>query len=54
MESSAPLGGILVASPCREKVPETNSFRFGEKQQIKVKGYDEPVDAYELEFRDSP
>jgi adenylate cyclase len=51
MESNAPVGGILVARPCREKILELpNSFRFSEKRQVTAKGYDDPVDAYELLF----
>jgi adenylate cyclase len=51
MESNAPVGGILLAGPCWEKIQEIpQSFRFSEKRQVTAKGYDNPVDAYELLF----
>jgi adenylate cyclase len=51
MESSAPVGGILVARPCWERIQETpNSFKFSEQRQVSAKGYDDPVDAFELLF----
>jgi adenylate cyclase len=51
MESNAPLGGILVARPCWEKIQEIpNSFSFSEKRNVTAKGYDDPIEAFELLF----
>jgi adenylate cyclase len=51
MESNAPVGGILVARPCWEKVQGvSSSFTFSEKRQVSAKGYDTPIEAFELLF----
>jgi class 3 adenylate cyclase len=44
MESNAPLGGILVTADVYEKVKD--KFTFTEKRDVKVKGYDETIEAY--------
>jgi class 3 adenylate cyclase len=44
MESSAPLGGILVTSDVWEKVKD--KFSFTEKIDVKVKGYAESIEAF--------
>jgi len=44
MESNAPLGGILVTADVREKVE--GIFSFPERIDVKVKGYDEAIEAY--------
>jgi adenylate cyclase len=46
MESNAPPGGILVTRAVKEKAG--NDFSFGEKREIMVKGYDKPIEAYEV------
>jgi adenylate cyclase len=46
MEANAPLGGILVTGTAREKAG--NEFSFSEKLRIPVKGYDQPIEAYEV------
>ncbi|MDR0399341.1 MAG: CHASE2 domain-containing protein [Treponema sp.] len=46
MESNAPLGGILVSGAVKEKAG--TGFSFSPKREIAVKGYDEPIEAYEL------
>ena len=48
MESSAPLGGILVTSDIREKVKD--KFTFTQKQAVTVKGYTKPIEAYGVKF----
>jgi adenylate cyclase len=45
MESNAPLGGVLVTGAAKEKAGD--DFSFSEKREIPVKGYDEPIEAYE-------
>jgi class 3 adenylate cyclase len=46
MESNAPLGGVLVTRAVKEKAG--NEFSFSEKREIPVKGYDKPIEAYEV------
>jgi len=46
MESSAPPGGILAAEATWEKTRD--NFRFSEKRDVSVKGYDDPVFAWEV------
>ncbi|MDL2229175.1 adenylate/guanylate cyclase domain-containing protein [Treponema sp. OttesenSCG-928-L16] len=46
MESNAPVGGILVAKNSWEKTKHI--FSFGDKRTISVKGYDAPIEAYEV------
>ncbi|MDR1306123.1 MAG: adenylate/guanylate cyclase domain-containing protein, partial [Treponema sp.] len=46
MESSASAGGILVTAETRFKAG--TDFSFGEKKPVQVKGYAEPIDAYEI------
>ncbi|MDR1129128.1 MAG: adenylate/guanylate cyclase domain-containing protein, partial [Treponema sp.] len=46
MESNAPIGGILVTGAVREKAG--NGFSFSEKREIPVKGYNKPIEAYEV------
>jgi adenylate cyclase len=46
MESSAPAGGILVTAETRFKAGR--DFSFGEKTLVRVKGYAEAIDAYEV------
>jgi adenylate cyclase len=46
MESSAPVGGILVTGAVKEKTG--NEFSFGERREIMVKGYDKPIETYEV------
>jgi adenylate cyclase len=48
MESSAPLGGILVTAAVKEQVER--EFTFGPRREIPAKGYEQPVDAYEVLF----
>jgi adenylate cyclase len=48
MESGAPIGGILVAGPARALAGD--EFSFSEKREVTVKGYDAPVEAFELLF----
>jgi adenylate cyclase len=48
MESNAPLGGILVTAAVKEQVEK--DFIFGPRQEVPVKGYEKPVDAYEVVF----
>ena len=47
MESTAPLGGILVTADVREKVKD--KFTFSGRQDITVKGYSETIEAYVVE-----
>jgi adenylate cyclase len=46
MESNAPVGGILVTAAARSAAG--GGFSFGEKLLVSVKGYEEPIEAYEL------
>jgi adenylate cyclase len=46
MESSAPPGGILVSESTRRMI--RGPVRFGGRQLVTVKGYDEPVECYEV------
>ncbi|MDR0323459.1 MAG: adenylate/guanylate cyclase domain-containing protein [Treponema sp.] len=46
MESNAPAGGILAAQAAWEKTK--NYFTFSEKREISVKGYSDPVFAWEV------
>ena len=46
MESSATPGGILVTAAVWEKAKDL--FSFGEKRVVAVKGYDENIEAYEV------
>jgi adenylate cyclase len=46
MESNAPLGGILISGAVKEKAG--TGFSFGEKREIMVKGYDKPIETYEV------
>jgi len=46
MESNAPQGGILAAEPAW--LLTRDHFPFGEKRDVAVKGYDEPIYAYEV------
>ncbi|MDR2785794.1 MAG: adenylate/guanylate cyclase domain-containing protein [Treponema sp.] len=46
LESNAPVGGILVSRAVKEKAG--NGFSFSEKRDIPVKGYDKPIEAYEV------
>ncbi|QQO11168.1 adenylate/guanylate cyclase domain-containing protein [Breznakiella homolactica] len=46
MESNAPAGGILVARDTWLKV--RSRYSFGGRRAVTAKGYDEPVEAYEL------
>ncbi|MDR1618018.1 MAG: adenylate/guanylate cyclase domain-containing protein [Treponema sp.] len=46
MESSAPPGGILVSGDTRRLIRAP--VRFGSRQLVTVKGYDEPVECYEV------
>jgi len=46
MESNAPHGGILAAEPAW--LLTRGCFPFGEKRDVAVKGYDEPIYAYEV------
>jgi adenylate cyclase len=46
MESSAPRGGVLVAESAWEKTKD--DFAYREKRSVTVKGYDQPVNAWEL------
>jgi adenylate cyclase len=46
MESNAPVGGILVTGAVKEKTG--NEFSFGERREIMVKGYDKPIETYEV------
>jgi len=46
MESNAPVGGILVTAAVWEKVKDL--FTFSEKRQVVVKGYGDPIEAYEV------
>jgi class 3 adenylate cyclase len=48
MESNAPVGGILITGDTRRKV--NSVFQFNEKRLVTVKGYDDPVEAYEVIF----
>jgi adenylate cyclase len=48
MESNAPVGGILMANNTWRLT--NRNFQFGEKRLVTVKGYNEPVEAYELVF----
>ena len=48
MESGAPAGGILVSAGVRDKTK--GKFNFSGKKEITVKGYDEPVEAYLVNF----
>ena len=48
MESAAPSGGILVARPAWELAKD--DFAFSEKRLLTVKGYDEPVESWEVVF----
>jgi adenylate cyclase len=48
MESAAPPGGILITAAARSKVD--GDLRFGERQELRVKGYDAPIGAYEVLF----
>jgi class 3 adenylate cyclase len=52
MESAAPAGGILVTSAVWEKTKDM--FIFSEKREVRVKGYEKPIEAYELMFGDKP
>jgi adenylate cyclase len=49
MEGSAPVGGILIAGPTWDLTKDSD-FDFSEKREVKVKGYDEPIAAFELLF----
>jgi adenylate cyclase len=46
MESNAPVGGILVTGAVKEKAG--NEFSFGEGREMMVKGYDKPIETYEV------
>jgi len=46
MESNAPHGGILAAEPAWQLTRD--HFSYGEKRDVAVKGYDEPIYAYEV------
>jgi adenylate cyclase len=46
MEGSAPAGGILVTRHTRERAPQR--YCFSEKRLVTVKGYSDPVEAWEL------
>jgi adenylate cyclase len=46
MESNAPLGGILVTGAVKALVEK--DFAFGPLREVPVKGYDKPIDAYEV------
>ncbi|AEF81022.1 adenylate/guanylate cyclase domain-containing protein [Leadbettera azotonutricia] len=48
MEGAAPAGGILVTSAVREKTQDM--FSFGERREVRVKGYEKPIEAYEVVF----
>jgi len=48
MEASAPPGGILITYNTWERV--NKAFKFGEKQMVTVKGYDDPIAGYEVDF----
>jgi adenylate cyclase len=48
MESAAPPGGILVSAEARNNAG--GDLRFGAKREVLVKGYDAPLDAYEVVF----
>jgi adenylate cyclase len=58
MESNAPAGGILVTSTVRDAVQTAvqdgteGSFKFGEKREVLVKGYQTPIEAYEIIFQE--
>jgi adenylate cyclase len=49
MESNAPLGGILATRAAKEKAG--GEFSFSEMREILVKGYDRPIEAYEVASR---
>jgi adenylate cyclase len=51
MESNAIVGGILVTNDVRQKAPP--SFIFAEKRQITVKGYEEKIEGYDLDWEQS-
>ncbi|MDR3249124.1 MAG: hypothetical protein LBT39_10115, partial [Treponema sp.] len=51
MESNATVGGILVTSTVRHKAPP--SFIFAEKRLITVKGYEEKIEGYDLDWERS-
>jgi adenylate cyclase len=48
MESNAPPGGILVTAAVKEKLKDR--FIFSDTREIQVKGYGDPVEAYEVVF----
>jgi adenylate cyclase len=48
MEAGAPPGGILVTAAVRDTTGE--GFTFGKKRELTVKGYDTPIEAYEVMF----
>jgi adenylate cyclase len=48
MEAAAPVGSILVTAAVQDKVK--GDFIFGEKREIQVKGYESPIEAYEVQF----
>jgi adenylate cyclase len=50
MESGAPAGGILVTAAVRDRAG--GNFRFGDRREVLVKGYEKPVEAYEVIFQE--
>jgi adenylate cyclase len=50
MESNAPPGGILVTAAVRDKAG--GDLTFGERREVLVKGYEIPIEAYEVKFQE--